>query len=70
MENEIVRPTSSIKLDTTAKGLIVPTIHVYLGAADIDLEIMRKQAVEQLKKAVIELKQNNFNTAIEGEFSL
>lgn len=70
MENEYVKQTSSIKLDCTAKGLIVPTIHVYVGANNEDLELARKQAILQLKKTIIELHEAKLKTTIEGEFSI
>lgn len=41
----------SVKLESTAKGLVMPTIHVYSN----DMETARKQAVEQYHKTVEEL---------------
>jgi hypothetical protein len=64
MENDFVVPTSSIKLDCTAKGLVVPTIHVYVGATNDQLEMIRMQAIDQLKKTIIELNDLKLSTVI------
>ena len=42
----------SVKIEMTAKGLAMPTIHVYSN----DMETARKQAVEQYTKAIEDLK--------------
>ncbi|MDQ3968725.1 MAG: hypothetical protein M3275_10070 [Thermoproteota archaeon] len=42
----------SVKIEMTAKGLAMPTIHVYSN----DMETARKQAVEQYAKVIEELK--------------
>ncbi|HJU35148.1 MAG TPA: hypothetical protein VJ695_08510 [Nitrososphaera sp.] len=42
----------SVKIEMTAKGLAMPTIHVYSN----DMETGRKQAVEQYSKVIEELK--------------
>jgi hypothetical protein len=42
----------SVKLESTAKGLIMPTIHVYSN----DMETARTEAVEQYAKTIDELK--------------
>jgi hypothetical protein len=42
----------SVKIEMTAKGLALPTIHVYSN----DMETARKQAVEQYVKVIEELK--------------
>jgi GH35 family endo-1,4-beta-xylanase len=42
----------SVKIEMTAKGLAMPTIHVYSN----DMETARKQAVEQYVKVIEELK--------------
>jgi CRISPR/Cas system-associated exonuclease Cas4 (RecB family) len=42
----------SVKIEMTAKGLAMPTIHVYSG----DINKARKEAVEQYAKAIEELK--------------
>jgi hypothetical protein len=42
----------SIKIEMTAKGLAMPTIHVYSN----DIEKVRKQAVEQYARVIEELK--------------
>jgi hypothetical protein len=42
----------SVKIEMTAKGLAMPTIHVYSN----DMQTARKQAVEQYSKVIEELK--------------
>jgi GH35 family endo-1,4-beta-xylanase len=42
----------SVKIEMTAKGLAMPTIHVYSN----DMETARKQAVEQYTKVIEDLK--------------
>jgi hypothetical protein len=42
----------SVKIEMTAKGLAMPTIHVYSN----DIEKVRKQAVEQYARVIEELK--------------
>jgi hypothetical protein len=42
----------SVKIEMTAKGLAMPTIHVYSN----EMEGARKQAVEQYAKVIEELK--------------
>jgi hypothetical protein len=42
----------SVKIEMTAKGLAMPTIHVYSN----DMQTARTQAVEQYAKVVEELK--------------
>jgi len=42
----------SVKIEMTAKGLAMPTIHVYSN----DMETARKQAVEQYNKVIEDLK--------------
>jgi hypothetical protein len=42
----------SVKLESTAKGLVMPTIHVYSN----DMETARRQAVEQYAKLTEDLK--------------
>jgi hypothetical protein len=42
----------SVKIEMTAKGLAMPTIHVYSN----DMETARKQAAEQYAKVIEELK--------------
>jgi GH35 family endo-1,4-beta-xylanase len=42
----------SVKIEMTAKGLAMPTIHVYSN----DMEMTRKQAVEQYTKVIEDLK--------------
>lgn len=64
MENDFVVPTSSIKLDCTAKGLVVPTVHVYVGATDEQLDQIRKMAVNQLKRVIIELEESKLTTVV------
>jgi hypothetical protein len=55
MENDFVVQRSSLKLDVTAKGLVVPTWHIYSGTTDQELDIIRKQAIDQLKKTISEI---------------
>ena len=42
----------SVKIEMTAKGLAMPTIHVYSN----DMQTARKQAVEQYSHVIEELK--------------
>jgi hypothetical protein len=42
----------SVKIEMTAKGLAMPTIHVYSN----DIDLARKQAVEQYARTIEELK--------------
>jgi uncharacterized protein YbjQ (UPF0145 family) len=51
----------SVKLETTAKGLVMPTIHVYSN----DMETARSQAVEQYTKLTEELKAKGISLASE-----
>ncbi len=49
----------SVKIEMTAKGLAMPTIHVYSN----DMETSRKQAVEQYAKVIEELKSKGLAVA-------
>lgn len=49
-------PKSSLKLDFLAKGQIVPIWHIYSGATDEELDTIRRQSIEQLRKTVAEIK--------------
>jgi GH35 family endo-1,4-beta-xylanase len=49
----------SVKIEMTAKGLAMPTIHVYSN----DMETARKQAVEQYAKVIEELKDKGLPVA-------
>jgi hypothetical protein len=42
----------SVKIEMTAKGLAMPTIHVYSN----DMQTARNQAVEQYSKVIEEIK--------------
>lgn len=64
MENSYIIPTSSIKLDVTAKGLIVPTVHVYVGATDEQLDTIRRQSMDQLKKIIIDINEAKLSSVI------
>jgi hypothetical protein len=46
----------SVKIDTTAKGVAMPTIHVYSN----DMETARKEAVEQYAKTFQDLEARGF----------
>ena len=50
----------SVKIEMTAKGLAMPTIHVYSN----DMETARKQAVEQYAKVIEELKSKGLPVAV------
>jgi hypothetical protein len=50
----------SVKIEMTAKGLAMPTIHVYSN----DMETTRKQAVEQYVKVIEELKAKGLPVAV------
>ena len=45
-----------MKLDSTAKGLVTITWHIYSNSKDEDLDAIRKQSIDQLKKTVADLK--------------
>ena len=49
----------SVKIEMTAKGLAMPTIHIYSN----DMETARKQAVEQYAKVIEELKSKGLPVA-------
>ena len=49
----------SVKIEMTAKGLAMPTIHVYSN----DMEASRRQAVEQYAKVIEELKSKGLAVA-------
>lgn len=49
----------SVKIEMTAKGLAMPTIHVYSN----DIEEARKQAVEQYVRVIEELKAHRLAVA-------
>ena len=49
----------SVKIEMTAKGLAMPTIHVYSN----DIETVRKQAVEQYARVIEELKAKGLSVA-------
>jgi hypothetical protein len=49
----------SVKIEMTAKGLAMPTIHVYSN----DMEAARKQAVEQYSKVIEDLKDKGLQVA-------
>lgn len=53
----------SVKLESTAKGLVMPTVHVYSN----DAETARKQAVEQFHKTLEDLKAKGITPAQEGK---
>lgn len=53
----------SVKIDTTAKGAAVVTVHCF-GS---DLEKVRKEAVQQYEQTVKELREKNIVTASEGK---
>jgi hypothetical protein len=50
----------SVKIEMTAKGMAMPTIHVYSN----DVETARKQAVEQYAKVIEELKAKSLPVAV------
>jgi hypothetical protein len=49
----------SVKIEMTAKGLAMATIHVYSN----DMQTARKQAVEQYSKVIEELKSKGLPVA-------
>jgi hypothetical protein len=53
----------SVKIDTTAKGAAVVTIHCYGN----DMEKVRKEAIEQYEQTIKELRAKNIVTASEGK---
>jgi hypothetical protein len=50
----------SVKIEMTARGLAMPTIHVHSN----DVETARKQAVEQYAKVIEELKAKGLPVAV------
>ena len=50
----------SVKIEMTARGLAMPTIHIYSN----DMEIARKQAVEQYARVIEELKTKGVPVAV------
>jgi hypothetical protein len=52
----------SVKIDTTAKGTAVVTIHCYGN----DIDKIRQEAVAQYEQTVKELRAKNFVTPSEG----
>jgi hypothetical protein len=60
---ELVTYAYSVKLESTAKGLIMSTIHVYGN----DMEKCRKEVIEQYHKTVEESRQKNLAVASEGK---
>ena len=55
MENNYVMPVSSLKLDSTAKGLVTLTWHIYKDTTEEALDTIRKQTIDQFIKTVAEL---------------
>lgn len=53
----------SVKLESTAKGLIMPTIHVFGN----NLEAVRVQAVQQYEQVVADLRAKGLSVASEGK---
>jgi hypothetical protein len=53
----------SVKLESTAKGLVMPTVHVYGN----DMEECRKNAIEQFHKTVDELRAKGLTVASEAK---
>ena len=51
----------SVKLESTAKGLVMPTIHVYSN----DMETARMQAIEQYTKLTEDLKARGVALSLE-----
>ena len=49
----------SVKIEMTAKGLAMPTIHVHSG----DMDRARREAVEQYAKVIEELKAKGLHVA-------
>jgi hypothetical protein len=50
----------SVKIEMTARGLAMPTIHIYSN----DMETARKQTVEQYTKVIEELKAKGLPVAV------
>ena len=50
----------SVKIEMTARGLAMPTIHIYSN----DMETARIQAVEQYAKVIEELKAKGLPVAV------
>jgi hypothetical protein len=52
----------SVKIEMTAKGLLMPTIHVYSN----DIDIATKEAIEQYAKLIQDLKAKGLTVAAPG----
>jgi hypothetical protein len=50
----------SVKIEMTARGLAMPTIHIYSN----DMETARRQAVEQYARVIEELKAKGLPVAV------
>jgi len=50
----------SVKIEMTARGLAMPTIHIYSN----DMETARKQAVDQYARVIEELKAKGLPVAV------
>lgn len=50
----------SVKLESTAKGLVMPTVHVYSN----DMETARTRAIEQYHKTIEGLREKGISIAI------
>ena len=50
-------PKSSLKFDFLAKGYLVPIWHIYSGSNEIELNEIRRLAIEQLKRTIAETRE-------------
>lgn len=51
----------SVKIEMTAKGMAMPTVHVYAN----DMDLARNQAVQQYKLTISQLKEQGLAVASE-----
>lgn len=56
---------SYVKLETTAKGLVQPTVSVKVGTTEEQMDQVRKLAISQLQKTIEEVKA--INLTVVGE---
>jgi hypothetical protein len=57
---------SYIKLETTAKGLVQPTVSVKVGTTDEEMDKVRVIAIQQLQKTIDEVKALKMNVVGEA----
>lgn len=65
MSDQLKLQLSSMKLEiNNQKGIVYPTVHIYEGTTDEELENIRRQTLEQFKKLIIDVNKAGFNMAL------